>query len=663
MNQTAQNQTSMFTYFNKTSVHHISTSLQDLNSRSNCEGATNDDLGIVLAVCLQELIEVLPRDPIEYMSQWLHKYADTRTYYREKCSHYTALGLAYANFRQQKLEQEEMRKRRSDEIKRLRNILSSMQKQTLFDKSVTPSLPLGHVAGQSEAKDARDDEASIAPAETSLKDLGEEARAQAFKLKRSRFEQRYKEFKAASPSLSLSSAFSPSKYSSMYSDISSKHPSSKQTSSSKGDKFDKTSESSQSSKSGKTIRSRRSTGTVSSSKASSRDAKDKRDKEDRNRGQKSSRRHKRDPKHAYVDPRATGSYQYYTKDRRQPRSDKYGDEEKNQHEWMPTIQDTTPEEESSSEETRRSHGRKRRSKGSSTSSKGHRDSHKAHKKGTRLSDGSRRAHDYEDGQDIMDGEDVEARDVRGYQDNRGKRHTWQKGHGYKDDESSLSEESYKKRKRYSRKAYRDSKRFDDDKYFDKEYRSPPFARGYDERYSDSEEHSRDYDDRQVSREYKTGLNREERHGKGAQVSTPSYGYANAYPLDSHLREDFSPDDERRGTSFTSRGKTIRRSRTASQSKSLLRLAATWYLTGSPPVLTCNHPILGILKSPHRARVSEERADLFWGRAQYLCQVLFDNEIYTVCDPDADDDIYKDRMAEWTGSSWILDNETQSDKPR
>ncbi|GFS23626.1 hypothetical protein ElyMa_001644300 [Elysia marginata] len=42
------------------------------------------DLGLVLAACLQDVVQVLPKDPIDYMAQWLYKYVKNNLYYQDE---------------------------------------------------------------------------------------------------------------------------------------------------------------------------------------------------------------------------------------------------------------------------------------------------------------------------------------------------------------------------------------------------------------------------------------------------------------------------------------------------------------------------------------------------------------------------------------------------
>ncbi|RUS77363.1 hypothetical protein EGW08_014877 [Elysia chlorotica] len=118
------------------------------------------------------------------------------------------------------------------------------------------------------------------------------------------------------------------------------------------------------------------------------------------------------------------------------------------------------------------------------------------------------------------------------------------------------------------------------------------------------------------------------------------------------------DDEHHVTKTPSEGTILRKksSRPSRISRRFTQVSARWFLSGSPPVITCFHPVLGNLLSPHRLRVAVESAGKFWGAAGHACQVLYDQEIYTVCEPHADDSLYRDRMAQWTGTTWVLDKQ-------
>ncbi|XP_055891133.1 trichohyalin-like [Biomphalaria glabrata] len=76
----------------------------------------------------------------------------------------------------------------------------------------------------------------------------------------------------------------------------------------------------------------------------------------------------------------------------------------------------------------------------------------------------------------------------------------------------------------------------------------------------------------------------------------------------------------------------------------------WYLD-KPRVLVCRHPILGEIRSHQPLLYSVLDTPYFWDHEEFNCQVFYEHEIYSVCDPGYDDTEYKDRLMEWHEEDW------------
>ena len=74
-----------------------------------CRGLTSLDnvylakvVGVPLTRCLKECVEQRPRDPIEWIAQWLYKYADSSKYFHERAAFTKDLDVFEKDYEEQK---------------------------------------------------------------------------------------------------------------------------------------------------------------------------------------------------------------------------------------------------------------------------------------------------------------------------------------------------------------------------------------------------------------------------------------------------------------------------------------------------------------------------------------------------------------------------------
>ncbi|RUS77362.1 hypothetical protein EGW08_014876 [Elysia chlorotica] len=89
-------------------------------------------------------------------------------------------------------------------------------------------------------------------------------------------------------------------------------------------------------------------------------------------------------------------------------------------------------------------------------------------------------------------------------------------------------------------------------------------------------------------------------------------------------------------------------------------AVRWHFLKDDNVIVCDHSILGELRTPKRAHFT---ADYLLDRDDTPCEVLYDSEVYVVCDRHADDMDYTERLMHWTGETWVqpIEHKTKQKK--
>ncbi|GFS23620.1 hypothetical protein ElyMa_001644100 [Elysia marginata] len=648
------------------------TSLED-NSHSK---GVKDDLGMVLAVCLQELVEVRPIDPIDYISQWLYKYANNREYFHGKVLHYQALGEKYAEYQRKRHAQRLSRDRQMAELGLIKTAIRPGESTSSLE-AVKLTASIAQLLQQRPTRYSKGHGSSLLRDKLKL-NKGSKKGQKPDVLNETR-DTRYRRGVRSSSASTFGSSYFSSSYSSTYSDDS---------------------------RSGESFFSTRSGG-------SQRSGGKRRHGRDRRHSQRDGKRRDNDDKyfgvytpedkkdeHRVRDPRTNQSYHYYTGD--QSRTyDRYRD----RFDIDSDIDDEYGEE-------RRKHRRRRRSSDTSVEEK-----HRHHGKERKYRD--RKDYDADDQDDDDDDNDLERRHRHHHREHRSDK--GKRGKSDRQGASSRRERDYKERdfekeelrgdsfeelsKPHRRRGQdgMDSDTELDDKDLRRQRSDEYYARKCESHrrrehggYSGTEIDDRDY---RRDRAYDRYPMREERdfRRERRQFDDPQwysgkevfdeieiirrreleyeywylYGHTAiplrrdySYPSGADLRGDFSYDDVRPVASTPSQRRSLWRlsSEMVRKDRRFTKGASTWALSGSPPVLTCYHPVLGRLRPPHRFRVAVERADIFWGRVRYACNTLYDQEIYTVCDPYADDDLYQDRMAKWNGKTWDLDSGRQ-EKPR